>query len=125
MKNKALAMSILALMLTACETDNNPKKEPSNPISEEGDNTDQNFTNVAPNNQLENESDRKITQSLRKALKSDDTLSANAKNIKIITKNGVVTLRGVVDSIQEKNTIDDLINQVRGIRRVDDQLDVK
>jgi hyperosmotically inducible periplasmic protein len=49
--------------------------------------------------------DLEMTQRIRKALVDDDTLSTNAKNIKVITVNGIVTLRGPVDSMEERNKI--------------------
>jgi len=45
------------------------------------------------------------TQRIRKALVEDDSLSTNAKNIKVITVHGIVTLRGPVNSAEERNKI--------------------
>lgn len=78
-----------------------------------------------PFDQLENEMDRTITQKIRQAVVGDDSLSFNAKNIKIITQNGIVTLRGPVKSVEEKNAILSKVNQVAGVTRVEDQLDIE
>jgi len=86
---------------------------------------DRNSNYQTPVNQLENDADRTITQDIRKALISDNSLSMNAKNIKIITRHGVVTLRGVVNSNQEKDTIALKAQRIRGIQQVDNQLEVK
>src|SRR5262245_66652918 len=65
---------------------------------------DSNGKTVTPTDQSENEGDRAITQRVRKAVVDNDALSSNAHNVKIVTANGVVTLRGPVNTAQEKNT---------------------
>jgi osmotically-inducible protein OsmY len=45
--------------------------------------------------------------------------------VKIVTNNGVVTLRGPVNSEEEKSKVAQLAQQVAGVSRVDNQLDVK
>ncbi len=55
--------------------------------------------------QKENESDRTLTQKIRKSVVSDDSLSTYAHNIKIVSVNGTVTLNGVVRSEKEKNSV--------------------
>ena len=75
--------------------------------------------------QSNSSADLKITQAIRQALMKDSELSATAKNIKIITNNGHVTLRGPVKTAQEKAKIDHLARSAAGGAKVDDQLDVK
>ncbi len=55
----------------------------------------------------------------------DRELSTTAKNIKVITANGQVTLRGPIKTAQEKAKIDQLAKSAAGGARIDDQLDVK
>ena len=55
----------------------------------------------------------------------DRELSMTAKNIKVITANGQVTLRGPVKTAQEKAKIDQLARSAAGGAKIDDQLDVK
>jgi len=55
----------------------------------------------------------------------DRELSTTAKNIKIITANGQVTLRGPVKTAQEKAKVDQIPRSAAGGARIDDQLDVK
>ena len=69
--------------------------------------------------------DLKITQAIRQALMKDSELSTSAKNIKIITNNGQVTLRGPVKNAQEKAKIDKLARSAAGGSKIDDRLDVK
>lgn len=77
-----------------------------------------------PMDQNENKGDIDITASIRKAVMDDDDLSTTAKNCKIITADGVVTLRGPVASEDEKATIADLAKDVDGVKSVDNQLEV-
>jgi hyperosmotically inducible protein len=50
-------------------------------------------------------SDRLITQKIRKAIMADKTLSTYAHNVKIVTVNGAVTLKGPVQSEEEKQKV--------------------
>lgn len=56
-------------------------------------------------NQSNAKSDRHITASVRKALIADKNLSFYAHNIKIITINGTVTLKGPVKSADERQKV--------------------
>ena len=69
-------------------------------------------------------SDLAITQAVRKAVAADKTLSTNAHNVKIITSNGVVTLRGPVKSAEEKSIIAAKAEQAPGVKSVDNQLEI-
>jgi hyperosmotically inducible protein len=84
---------------------------------------DRNDANPTPTDQTESEADRTITQAIRQTVVNSD-LSANAKNVKIITQNGVVTLRGPVDSEAEKAFIANAARSAAGVASVDDQLEV-
>jgi hyperosmotically inducible periplasmic protein len=75
--------------------------------------------------QSNSSADLKTTQAIRRALMQDSELSATAKNIKVITANGQVTLRGPVNSAQEKAKIDQIAKSTAGGAQIVDQLDVK
>ena len=75
--------------------------------------------------QSNSSADLKITQAIRQALMKDSELSTTAKNVKIITNNGQVTLRGPVKNAQEKAKIDQLARSAAGGAKIVDQLDVK
>jgi osmotically-inducible protein OsmY len=68
--------------------------------------------------------DMSITREIRKVIIADKDLSMNAHNVKIITANGVVTLRGPVNSNDEKTRIAALATAVVGVNRVDNQLEI-
>ena len=74
--------------------------------------------------QSENEADRALTQKIRQAITSDDGLSTNGQNVKIITSDGKVTLRGPVKSAKEKADIAAKATQIAGVQQVDNQLEV-
>jgi hyperosmotically inducible protein len=77
-----------------------------------------------PMDQGNNESDLKITQQIRQAVMANDSLSFTAKNIKIITSGGKVTLRGPVKTEQERSAIEAAARKVAGAQ-VDNQIEVK
>jgi hyperosmotically inducible periplasmic protein len=69
--------------------------------------------------------DRDITAAIRRAVVSDNSLSLGARNVKIITVAGKVTLRGPVKSEAEKATIEAKAKAAAGVTEVDNQLEVK
>ena len=98
------------------------KTEPDNTAINERDRSHETQTS---GDQSNSSADLKITQAIRQALMKDSELSTTAKNIKIITNNGQVTLRGPVKNAQEKAKIDQLAKSAAGGAKIDDQLDVK
>ena len=79
---------------------------------------------LTPMDQMNNESDLKITQEVRQALMKGE-FSRDAKNIKVITRNGAVTLRGPVKTAAELEQISVLVKAMPGIKSIDNQLQVK
>lgn len=95
----------------------------------EPDNTKKNAGDDRPNavtaqDQGGSEQDREITQQVRQLVVKDDSLSMAAKNVKIVTIEGVVTLRGPVKSAEEKTTLASFAKNVAGVKRVDNELEV-
>jgi hyperosmotically inducible protein len=79
---------------------------------------------VTPMDQSENEADRTLTQRIRQAVVADDSLSTNAKNVKIISQNGAVTLRGPVKNEDERKKIVSKAQQLAGEKNVNNQLEI-
>lgn len=79
---------------------------------------------VTPGDQGSSDTDLKITQEIRRALTDSDELSTNAKNVKIITLDRVVTLRGPVESQAERDAIAKVAQATSGVQSVDNQLEV-
>src|SRR3979409_672266 len=75
--------------------------------------------------QKNNLSDRDITKQIREAIVKDKSLSTYAHNVKIITQNGQVTLKGPVRSDQEKRAIEAKATEIVGENKVTSELDVK
>ena len=102
----------------------------------------QNASPAAPDNTATNQRDRsgetetsgdqansspatQTTAAIRRAVMADDSLSLTAKNVKIITAGDTVTLRGPVNSAEEKTKIEQLAQSAAGSAKIDNQLEVK
>jgi osmotically-inducible protein OsmY len=75
--------------------------------------------------QSNSKDDVNTTAAIRRAVVKDPSLSATAKNVKIITANGTVTLRGPVKDDAEKAKIAELAQSAAGNAKIDNQLEVK
>ncbi len=100
----------------------------TNPVAAAPDNSgrnvrDQGEKTLTPLDQSNEPVDVELTQKIRKGITSDDAMSVQARNIKIITQSGVVTLRGPVKTQQEKTSIESLAKHA-GATRIDNQLEI-
>jgi hyperosmotically inducible protein len=124
------------LILTSClaiaetETVESESVAVENPMvhDEDASNTginkrDRDGETLTPMDQMNNESDLKLTQEIRQALMKDE-YSMDAKNIKVISRNGTVTLRGPVETAAELEKISVLVKGMPGTKSVDNQLQV-
>jgi hyperosmotically inducible protein len=110
----------VSLVLFSCSRNDTPRNiEPDNTRKNK---RDAKGETLLPQNQSEEE--RGLTQKIRRAIVEDKTLSLNAKNIKIITAEGKVTLRGVVENREEKEKIEALAKSFAGDDQVMNQLEV-
>ena len=90
------------------------------------DNSAQNANqNQTAQSQSNAQTDRETTAKVRKAIIADKDLSTYAHNIKIITQNGTVTLKGPVKSDDEKQKIETDVAGVISRDSMVDQLTVK
>ncbi len=99
------------------------------PAPEKADNSGRNTrerdkTENTPTDQKENAADLAISQKIRKAVTDDKTLSTYAHNVKIITMDGVVNLKGPVRTAEEKKSVEDKAAQVAGADKVKSQLEI-
>ena len=85
---------------------------------------DRDATAKTPIDQNENQADIDITAKIRSRV-VDTEMSINAQNVKIITQDGKVTLRGPVKTAAEKQQIETIANDVVGSAKVDSQLEVE
>jgi len=121
MKRTLLVLACLSTVSVAA-TAADDKTKPDNTAINERDRSRETQTS---GDQSNSSADLKTTQTIRQALMKDSELSTTAKNIKIITNNGQVTLRGPVKNAQEKAKIDQLARSAAGGAKIDDLLDVK
>ena len=121
MKGIILALACLSALSIAALA-GNEKTKPDNTATNERDRSGESKTS---GDQLNSSADLKTTQAIRQALMKDGELSTTAKNVKVITANGHVTLRGPVKTAQEKAKIDQIAKSAAGGAQIDDQLDVK
>lgn len=127
---KLILVSMLSVTLLACERDERMANAPKKSEDIDFENPDRNGRNNRDNmmkppvDQAESEEDRRITQKIRQIIIADDSLTPNAKNIKIITVKGVVTLRGPVANSREQEDIGKKVREVQGVRGVDNQTEV-
>lgn len=107
---------------------NGSTRENSNPPNE--DNTavnarDRNSNEVTADNAKQNKEDVLLMQKIRRALIQNRKLSTYAHNIKIVAQNGVITLKGPVNSQDEIHTIVATATEIAGGSNVRDQLSVR
>ena len=77
-----------------------------------------------PIDQNENQADINLTAKIRQQVLDVKDLSIDARNAKIITADGKVTLRGPVKSAEEREMLDRIARAVAGEGNVDNQLEV-
>jgi hyperosmotically inducible periplasmic protein len=79
---------------------------------------------VTADSQSSSKNDLELTARVRRAIIKDKSLSVMAQNVKVISTDGQVTLRGPVKSDQEKNAIVSDVQGVAGVIGVDDRLEI-
>jgi hyperosmotically inducible periplasmic protein len=99
-------------------------------LAQNADNTERNVSDrsnqtVTPMAQGNNKADLATTAKIRKEIISSNPMSVNAQNVKIVTNAGKVTLRGPVDTAEEKRLIGEIAMKYASPGNVDNQLDVK
>jgi osmotically-inducible protein OsmY len=90
------------------------------------DNSKQNVNHAdTADNQSNAKTDRHLTAKIRKAILADKNLSTDAHNVKIITSNGAVTLKGPVKSDEEKQQVASDAASVLSADKITNELTVK
>jgi hyperosmotically inducible periplasmic protein len=86
---------------------------------------DRNSAEPTADQQKMNPADRETTRQIRQALTKDKSISTYGHNVKVITQNGMVTLKGPVRSDEEKQSIEAKAKEIAGPDKVTDELEVK
>jgi hyperosmotically inducible protein len=128
-KSRYRCLRLTGVLLLACGTFA-IAQDPATQNAPASDNTKMNQRDRNPNEptadqQQNNRSDRDITQQVRKAIEADKTFSTYAHNVKVITQNGQVTLKGPVRSEEEKRAVEAKAAEVAGDGKVTSELTVK
>lgn len=111
-------------------TDNYQANESDTTRTNAVDNTAQNVRDrdnrtLTPLNQGNSQADVNTTAQIRKEIIAGKNMSMNARNVKIITRDGRVTLRGPVNTAEEKRLIGEIAARNASAENVDNQLEVK
>lgn len=129
-KLSLIALLIAAPIILAEETPANDPR-PVNTAAEEkkADNTGRNARErvageKTPVDQNENKADLAITQKIRKAIVADEALSTYAHNIKIITQDGKVHLKGPVRTAEEKAKVEYKAAEIAGKDQVMSHIEI-
>jgi hyperosmotically inducible periplasmic protein len=137
MKNSAKFMCLTFVLGCASPLAADPSYEKSDPrpatkaqTIPNADNTginerDKDGAKPTPQSQSNAAEDLKILAEVRRAVVAEESFSVMAQNVKIVVENGVVTLRGPVNSEAEKAKIYSLAQSVPGVSRIENQLDIK
>ncbi len=115
------ALTLLFNSVQSLFADTEPNTSADNSKMNRNSNSSQ---DVTAEQQKNNSSDLQITKKIRQNIVKDKSLSTYGHNVKIITENGKVTLKGPVHSEKEKSNIEHKAQLVAGADNVQDQLEV-
>jgi hyperosmotically inducible periplasmic protein len=116
-------VAILATLAIGVVVGQDKPVQPDNTKMNKG---DASKTAVTADKQKMNAGDRDLTQKIRKEIVADKSLSTYAHNVKVVSQDGKVTLKGPVRSDDEKKAVvAKAVEAAGGTDKVDDQLSVK
>ena len=130
-KTRMLGIAVLTSAAAMTSLGVIAQENPAAPVvSAAADNTkinerDKSPETIKPTDQPNNSVDIKLAAAVRNAIVNDKALSMTAHNVKLVAANGVVTLRGPVNSQGEKEKVGQCVAAVAGVSKVDNELDVK
>jgi hyperosmotically inducible protein len=123
----AFSALALAILLTLASTAASAQEPSAAPAADNTKVNERDRSNPQPtaDQQKENRPDRVITRDIRRSIMRDKSLSTYAHNVKIISQNGMVTLKGPVRSEEERSAIEAKAAEIAGKDKVTSQLEVK
>jgi len=132
MKTFMLMTSIaVALSGAACsKTDHDTTQTTGAPVQKPANDTaldirDQHGAMPTPPDQANDKDDIETAAAIRRAVVADSSLSMDAKNVKIVVKDGLVTLRGPVKTEAERDQIEKKAMTIAGVTNVENHLDIE
>lgn len=117
-----LVLPILLGLGTAVQA--NPTSEHPPATNTELNQRDADSRRALPTDQSNDSSDLQLLAELRQRITAQDNLSVSAQNIKILTHQGKVQLRGPVASPAEKSAIEQLVRATPGVTQIQNDLDI-
>ncbi len=126
MKHWKVVLTILFCIAAVISYGQTPDTSTPKPDNTKVNKRDRNAGEVTADQQKANATDQDLTKRIRQSIMSDKSLSTYAHNIKIISQNGAVTLKGPVKSDDEKTAVVAKAVAVAGSAdKVTDQISVK
>jgi osmotically-inducible protein OsmY len=126
MKHSKVVLTILFCIAAVISYGQTPDTGTPKPDNTKVNKRDRNPGEVTADQQKANATDRELTKKIRQSVMADKSLSTYAHNIKIISQNGAVTLKGPVKSEDEKKALVAKAVAVAGSAdKVTDQISVK
>jgi hyperosmotically inducible periplasmic protein len=126
MRHSNIGLTVLFCIAAGLSYGQAPETSAPQPDNTKVNKRDRNADEATADQQKGNATDRELTRQIRRAIVADKSLSTYAHNIKIISQNGTVTLKGPVKSDDEKKAIVAKAVAVAGSAdKVTDQVSVK
>jgi hyperosmotically inducible periplasmic protein len=120
MRNIYAVILVLGFGISGLFAQNQPVKPDNSTVNQQ----DRQQGAVTADQQKENPNDRTLAQQIRKSIGKDKSLSTYAHNVKVISQNGVVTLRGPVRSEEEKQSVETKAAEIAGRDKVKSEITV-
>jgi hyperosmotically inducible periplasmic protein len=118
--NLHLAWTILLLCSSCPMFSQEPSKSDNTRVNKR----DRSGEQGTADQQKQNSSDIELARKIRSSITKDKSLSTYAHNVKVITQDGIVTLKGPVRSEEESKVIESKAAEVAGASNVKNQLDI-
>jgi hyperosmotically inducible protein len=126
MKISRVGLTILFSAACLASYGQTPDRDAPKPDNTKVNQRDRNAGEVTADQQKTNQTDQELTRQIRQSIMADKSLSTYAHNIKIISQNGTVTLKGPVKSDDEKRAVVAKAVSIAGsVDKVTDQVSIK
>jgi hyperosmotically inducible protein len=128
--SKALVRSLSFLLVLFCSStliwaqEPDTKQDQPAPDNTKINQRDRNKSEPTADQQKENRSDRELARQIRRAIVKDKSLSTYAHNIKVIARDGMVTLKGPVNTQEEKQAIEAKAAEIAGQGKITNEIEV-
>lgn len=122
MKNLMLLLAVTALSAGAAQAADKTVPANNSAINER----DRSSQTLTPGDQSQSKGDLELAAKIRRAVVDHEGLSTDGQNIKIVTINNAVTLRGPVQDNAERVAIEKTVRAAAGdTATIDNQLELK